>query len=369
VPFLDLATQTAELRGELDGAIAEILAAGRFVGGPAVETFERAFAVYCGASHAVGVASGTDAISLALTATGVQQGDEVITVANTTVATIAGIEGAGAVPVLVDADPLTWTLDPDALGAALTERTRAIVPVHLYGQCAEMEAILAFARRHALVVVEDAAQAHGAAYGGRRAGSLADAAAFSFYPTKNLGALGDAGAVVTSDGAVADHVRMLREYGERDRYESVVRGRNSRLDTLQAAVLSAKLPHLDAWNDRRRALADLYRGGLADLPIGLPVEDPARRHVYHLFVVRVQERTSLRRELAELGIETLVHYPRPVHRQPAYAALAREGMLRVSEQLCDEVVSFPLYPELRDADAEDVVSAIATVLSRTGAPW
>ena len=349
VPFLDLRRQTEALRPELERAIARVLDGGRFVGGPLVEEFERAWAGYCGAAHAVGVASGTDALAIALQAVGVEPGNEVLTAANTCVPTVAAIEQAGAVPGLVDVDLDTYTLDPQRLEEAIGERTRAIVPVHLYGRCAEMEPILRIARERGLKVVEDAAQAHGAEYGGKRAGSLADAAAFSFYPTKNLGALGDAGAVVTSDGEVAARARRLRNYGEEERYRSLEPGANSRLDPLQAAVLLCKLERLDDWNERRREIARRYREAGLEAPAG----------IHHLYVVRVRERDAFRAKLAAAGIETLVHYPLPVHGHPAYARLARPGRLETSERLAREVVSLPLYPELTDAEAGAVARAAA----------
>lgn len=312
----------------------------------------------------MGVASGTDAIELALRALGIEVGDEVVTAAATCVPTVAAIESAGATPVLADVDPETGTLDPEALAAACTQRTRAVVPVHLYGQCADMAPILAVARERGLRVVEDAAQAHGAEYGGRRAGTLGDAAAFSFYPTKNLGALGDAGIVVTDDPAVAERVRALRSYGERERYVSVEWGRNSRLDTLQAAVLATKLPFLERWTERRRELAARYHDGLAGTGLVLPVEAPGRRHVYHLFVVRSLRRDVLREQLAARGVETLVHYPRPIHGHPAYAHLARGGaLLARSERLAAEALSLPLYPDLRDDEAEQVVAAVVEAVA------
>ena len=361
VPFLDLSRQVAALRPELERALSQTLDEARFVFGSAVESFERAFADYCGAAHCVGVASGTDAVEMALRALGVGAGDEVITAANTCVPTVAAIEATGATPVLADADLRTATLDPARLDEALTERTRAIVPVHLYGRCADMAAVLAFSRAHDLKVVEDAAQAHGAEHGGRRAGTLGDATAFSFYPTKNLGALGDGGAVVTDDAEVAERARLLRNYGERTRYDSVVPGRNSRLDTVQAAVLLAKLAHLDEWNERRRTLADRYREALGGVELELPAEDDG--HVYHVFVVRVEERDRFRAALAD-RVQTLVHYPRAVHQHPAYERLARPGSLPASERLAAEVVSLPLYPELADGELETVAAAVASALSR-----
>jgi dTDP-4-amino-4,6-dideoxygalactose transaminase len=356
VPFLDLARQVGSIRDELDETIADVVRSGTFVLGRHVRHFEQAFACYCGAQHAVGVASGTNAIGIALEAVGVRPGDEVITAANTSVATVVGIEQCGATPVLVDVERDSYTLDPSLIDAAVGERTRAIVPVHLYGQCADMERVLAVARRHGLKVVEDAAQAHGARFRERRAGTLGDAAAFSFYPTKNLGALGDGGAVVTNDAAVAEEVKMLRNYGERERHTSLRRGRNSRLDELQAAVLARKLAHLDGWNERRREIAARYAEGLAGSGVGLPVEREERFHVYHLFVVSMPDRDRFRDALRP-GIETLVHYPRPIHRQPAYEALAPPNAA-VSESLADRIVSLPLFPELDDREVEAVVAAV-----------
>ena len=363
VPFLDLRRHVASLRPELDAVFAATLDGGRFVGGRPVEAFEAAFADYCGAQHAVGVANGTDAIGLALRAVGVEPGDEVVTAANTCVPTVAGIEAAGAVPVLADADPETATLDAASAEAAVGPKTRAILPVHLYGRCADVGALTEVARRHGLRLVEDAAQAHGAEWRGRRAGSLGDAAAFSFYPTKNLGALGDGGAVVTSDAEVAERARMLRSYGERDRYESVLRGTNSRLDTIQAAVLLAKLPRLERWIERRRELAARYREALPDA-LQPPLDPDDGRHVYHLFVVRVPDRDGFRRTLDERGVETLVHYPRAVHQHAAYAGLGRAPTgLDSAERLADEVVSLPLFPELTDAEAKHVIEAVVGVRS------
>ncbi len=359
VPFLDLERRVAALRPELDEAIGAVLDGGRFVFGPSVEAFEDAFAEYCGVRFAVGVASGTDAITIALGAAGVGAGDDVIVPANTCVPTVVGVEAAGARPVLADVDPDTYTIAPDALEAALTPRTRALVSVHLYGQCADMDDLVAVARDRGLVVVEDAAQAHGAEYKGRRAGSLGDVAAFSFYPTKNLGALGDAGAVLTDDEEVAERARLLRNYGQRRSRESVLHGRNSRLDTLQAAVLLAALPRLDGWNERRRELAERYRRTLADVPLLLPCEGRGRRHVYHLFVVRAPARTAFRARLAEQGVETLVHYSKPIHAHPAYRGLdPGDGMLAASETVASEVVSLPLYPELRSEEVEALLAAV-----------
>ena len=360
VSFLDLSRHVAAMREELDAAIAEVLGSGRFVGGEPVERFEQEFARYCGAAHAVGVASGTDAITLALQAVGVGRGDEVITVANTCVPTVAGIERSGAVPVIVDPSSETMTMDAAHVEEALGPKTRALVPVHLYGRCVDMDPILELARRHDLKIVEDCAQAHGATLGGRPAGTFGDVAAFSFYPTKNLGALGDGGAVVTSHDEFADHARLLRSYGEAQRYESVITGMNSRLDTLQAALLSVQLRHLDAWTGRRRTIAREYTAALGETELVVPGDDVG--HAYHLYVVRSSERDAFRQRLFALGVETLVHYPRAVHQHPAYAEIRRGDALQVSEQLANEVVSLPLYPELTDGEVQAVVTAVRSAV-------
>jgi dTDP-4-amino-4,6-dideoxygalactose transaminase len=363
VPFLDLRRHVVEIRDELDAAVAEVLDAGRFVGGPLVERFEAEFAAWCGVEHGIGVASGTDAITIALQAVGVGPGDEVITVANTCVPTVVGIERSGATPVLVDPDSDSMTIDPAQIAAAIGPSTRAIVPVHLYGRCADMDPILALAREHRLKVVEDCAQAHGASDRGRRAGTMGDAAAFSFYPTKNLGALGDGGMVVTADAAAAEEARQLRSYGEVSQYDSVRRdGRNSRLDALQAALLSVKLRHLDAWTERRRAIARRYDETMRTLDLRLPSDPVDGRHVYHLYVVRVPERDAFRSRLEGEGIQTLVHYPRAVHEQPGYRKLARVGDLAVSERLAASVVSLPLFPELAHDEIDAVAAGAAAAL-------
>ena len=360
IPFGDLARHTASLRHELDAAADRVLGSGQFLFGPEVAEFEVSFATFCGTAHAIGVANGTDAITIALQSVGIRPGDEVITVANTCVPTIVGIENASALPVLVDADASTRTIDPELVEDAITPRTRALLPVHLYGQCADMDALLLIAQRHGLKLVEDCAQAHGARIGSRPAGSMGDAAAFSFYPTKNLGALGDGGAVVTSDSAVADCARLFRNYGERARFEHVLRGRNSRLDALQAAFLRAKLTRLDEWTDRRREIAARYTDALAGTDVKPPHEASGRRHVYHLYVVETPNRDVFRSRLKEAGVETAVHYPRPIHLQPAYGSLRRSSALKASERLAEEVVSLPLYPELGD----DEVDYICAVLRR-----
>jgi dTDP-3-amino-3,4,6-trideoxy-alpha-D-glucose transaminase len=350
VPFLDVGREVAELRGELDAAMAAVLDGGRFVLGERVGAFEREFAAFCGAEHCVGVASGTDALTIALRAVGVAPGAEVVVPANTCVPTVAAVEAAGAVPVLADVDPRTWTLDPGSAGAVMTSRTAALVPVHLYGLCADVDALAGLA----VPIVEDAAQAHGAAVHGRRAGTLGEAAAFSFYPTKNLGALGDGGAVVTRREEVAQAARELRTYGERERYESVRSGWNSRLDELQAALLLAKLPHLERWNARRAEIAARYD----ELELDRQHVPDGFTHAYHLYVVRSPDREATRRRLAERGVETLVHYPRAIHQHPAYARLRTDG-LETSERLAAEVLSLPLNPWLRDDEVEAVAAALA----------
>ena len=348
IAFRDLRRETAALQVELRATVDDVLAEARFVGGDAVASFEGEFAEYCGAAHAVGVGSGTDAIAIALRAAGIGAGDEVITAANTCVPTVAGIVLAGATPVLADIDPRTLTLDPKSAAEAVGPRTRALVPVHLYGRRADMQPLLELAREHGLRVIEDAAQAHGAAM-------VADVAAFSFYPTKNLGALGDAGAVVTSDAAVAARARELREYGRRGDGRSFERSGQSRLDTIQAALLLAKLPLLDGWNARRIELAGRYTealgGGRLEVPSG-------GRHVYHLYVVRSTERDALGGRLRSRGVETIVHYPLAVHEHPAWSDLARPGALAESERAAREVLSLPLYPQLTDDEAGRVIEAV-----------
>jgi dTDP-4-amino-4,6-dideoxygalactose transaminase len=360
IPFVELSTQFRSIEQEVRQAIEEVLASSRFILGPQGAAFEEEFAAYLGAGHAVGVASGTDAIHLALRAVGVGSGDEVITAANTCVPTVAGISATGATPVLIDADPRTFTMDPGQLEAAITPRTKAIVPVHLYGHSCDMAPILETAQTHGIAVVEDCAQAHGAAYRGKRCGTFGQAAAFSFYPTKNLGAYGDAGAVVTSDARVADAVRKLRNYGEEQRYYHSVKGFNSRLDEIQAAILRVKLRHLDGWNEARRDRADAYRRRLEGLPVTLPFEARWAKHIYHLFVIRSDQRDALQAHLRREGISTLMHYPVPIHLQKAYADLGlSKGAFPEAEQACNEVLSLPMYPELPFEAIEGAAKAIA----------
>jgi dTDP-3-amino-3,4,6-trideoxy-alpha-D-glucose transaminase len=355
---INLKAQYLSIQPEIDTAIAKVLVSGQFILGAEVSAFEREFAEYCGVAHAVGVDSGTSAIQLALLACGIGTGDEVITVSHTAVATVAAIEMTGAKPVLVDIDSSCYTLDPSWLAAALTSHTRAILPVHLYGCPADMDPILAFAREHQLFVVEDCAQAHGAQYHGRMVGGWGNLSAFSFYPTKNLGAYGDGGAILTNDPSLAEQVRALRQYGWRENRISEQKGLNARLDEMQAAILRVKLRHLSEWNDRRRELAAHYINLLADSGLTLPVELPETRHVYHQFVIRHPRRDDLRAFLAGHGIHTQIHYPHPVHFQPAYRELGTKS-LPITEAIANEILSLPIYPEM---EVEDVRNVCRTIL-------
>ena len=350
------------LAGELEAAYRRVAASGRLILGPELAAFESEFAAYCGAAHAVGVGNGLDALTLALRAAGVGVGDEVIAPSHTFVATWLAIAATGARPVPVEPDPATCTLTAEAVAAAVTPRTAAVIPVSLYGHPVDMDPLLAVCKRHGLFVLEDAAQSHGAAYEGRRTGSLAHATAFSFYPTKNLGALGDAGAVTTSDAGLAERLRKLRNYGSIRKYEHEHAGVNSRLDELQAAFLRAKLPRLDAANDRRRAHAAAYAqtlGGAAGLT--LPVEASWARHVYHLYVVRSPERDALQARLEAAGVQTLIHYPTPCHLQPAFADLGfRSGQFPLAERLAREVLSLPMWPGMPAEGPAKVAELLGT---------
>jgi dTDP-4-amino-4,6-dideoxygalactose transaminase len=368
-PFVDLAAQRQALAPALAEACLASLDRGDYILGRDVLEFEREWADWTGVRHAIGVDSGTSALELALRAHGIGEGDEVITVANTFVATAFAIYHAGARAVLVDADPVTYLMDPDLIEAAITPRTRAIMPVHLYGQPADMDAINAIARRHGLTVIEDACQAHGARAGSVRVGALGDAAAFSFYPGKNLGAQGDGGMLVTDDDEVAERARLLRNYGQRVKYTSEIVGYNRRLDTLQAAMLRVKLPHLDGWNAARREHAARYDEALADLPLVRPVTREAVEHVWHLYVVRVPGRDAVRERLAAEGIETGIHYPVPVHLQPACADLDYlPGSFPVTEAAAAEIVSLPMYPELPEDAPRRVADVLAACLDAVPRP-
>lgn len=344
-------------RREIDAAIRGVLDRGEYILGREVLAFEKEFAAWVGVKHAVSVANGTDAVHLALRASGIGAGDEVITVSHSAVATVAAVEMAGATPVLVDIDPVHFTIDPERIEEAITPRTRAILPVHLYGCPAEMTAIVDISRRRGVKIVEDCAQAHGARVGGRRVGAIGDAAAFSFYPTKNLGAIGDGGMIVTDDDETAAKARLLRQYGWQARYVSSVIGWNSRLDELQAAILRVKLRYLDEDNERRRGIAAKYTAALD----GSPVVSPAIRgeHVFHLYVVRDERRDELSAALAARGIGTGIHYPLPIHLQPAYRGRIRDTGLAETERAARQVLSLPIYPELSAADVSTVASALA----------
>ncbi len=357
IPFNQLVPAHEAMRPQIDTAIQRVVDSGWFILGPEVEAFESEFAAYHGISHCVGVANGTDAIELALAAAGIGPGDEVITVAHTAVATVCAVERAGATPVLVDIDPDTYTMDPQALLASITPRTRAIIPVHLYGQAADMTRICEIAERHQLLVIEDCAQAHGARHMRQLVGTFGTLATFSFYPTKNLGAIGDGGAVLTHDAEFAARLRQLRNYGQTSRYLSAGPGINSRLDELQAAILRAKLPHLDSFNAARRELAGVYDAQLD--AVEKPFARPGDKHVYHLYVIQHSERDALQRTLERQSITTLIHYPTPVHLQPAFAHLGYgSGALPVTERVAQRILSLPLYIGLANEDVNRVAFAL-----------
>jgi dTDP-4-amino-4,6-dideoxygalactose transaminase len=359
VPFLDLKSQYQSIKPEIDAAVTRILESSQFVLGEEVAGFEREFAAYCGASHGIGVNSGTSALHLAFLAAGIGPGDEVITIPHTFVATVAAIRYTGARPVFVDVDPVSFTMDPTQVEAAITPRTRAIAPVHLYGHPADMDPILDIARRHKLVVVEDAAQAHGARYKGKPVGSMGDLACFSFYPGKNLGAYGEGGMVVTSNEEYARTIRMLRDWGQDRKYHHLLAGYNYRLEGMQGAILRVKLRHLEKWTEARRAHAARYRELLADTGLGIPAESKDARHVYHVYAVRTRERDALMTSLGERGVQTGIHYPVPVHLQPAYADAAwKQGSFPHSEQAADEVMSLPMYPEMTEEHLQAVSQAL-----------
>jgi dTDP-4-amino-4,6-dideoxygalactose transaminase len=356
IPFVDLKALHKPISADLAKAISRVMENTAFIQGAEVKAFEDAFASYLGVRHCVAVNSGTAALHLALLGLGIGPGDEVITVSHTFIATSEAISAVGARPVFVDVDPVTYTMDPAKVEAAITSRTKAILPVHLYGYPAEMDALLDIAKRHNLKLVEDACQAHGASYKGRMAGTMGAAGCFSFYPGKNLGACGEGGAMVTNDESLAKKVRMLREHGSVQKYVHVLPGYNFRLEGIQGAVLAVKLPHLDGWNDRRRAIAKRYNERLAGQGLVLPKEESHARHVYHLYVIQAEDREALRNHLAERGIETGLHYPIPLHQQEAYASLGyRTGDFPVTEQATQRILSLPMYPDM-SLEAADYVS-------------
>jgi len=365
VPFLDLKTQYLELKSQMDDATQRVLMSGNFILGPEVAAFEEEWARYVGAKHAIGVSNGLDALRMALLAAGVGPGDEVITAANTYIATALAITSVGAKPVLVEPDEATSNVEADAMARAITPRTRALMPVHLYGLPARMGPILELAREKGLTVIEDAAQAHGARVDGRVAGSLGQLGCFSMYPGKNLGCYGDGGAVVTNDDAMATKIKSLRNYGQIKKYHHVEQGFNHRLDELQAAVLRVKLPHLERWNASRAKHAAQYARELAGLPIGIPSTPEGRTHIFHLYVIRTDRRDALQAYLGERGISCLIHYPIPIHLQEAYRDMnLKAGAFPIAERLAKEILSLPMYPELTPAQISEVCEAIRSFFSK-----
>ena len=365
IPYVDLKAQYRSIKAEIDEAVLRVLESSQFILGEEVAAFERDFAAYCAASEAVAVNSGTSALHLALLAAGVGPGDEVVTVPFTFVATVSAIGYVNARAVFVDVDPVYYTMDPSRLEAAITPRTKAIMPVHLYGQPADMHPILEIAERHGITVIEDAAQAHGSEYHGRRCGSIGAVAGFSFYPGKNLGAYGEGGAVVSSDPRMLQQMRMLRDWGSSRRYEHALKGFNYRMDGIQGAILRVKMKHIEGWTEARRSRAAVYARHLTGAPVQVPAERPGCRHVYHVYAVRTRERQRIQAALQAQGIHTGIHYPIPVHLQPAHADLGyTRGDFPVSEQLAEEVLSLPMYPELTDDQVAEVCSAVRGVLQQ-----
>ncbi len=359
IPLINPKASYLACKEEIDAAIARVMESGRYILGQEVSAFEQEFAAYIGVRFGIGVGSGTEALHVALLACGIKSGDEIITVSHTAVATVAAIQLCGARPILVDINPRTFVIDANQIEHAITSRTKVIIPVHLYGNVVDMQVIRSIADVHGLTIVEDCAQSHGATCGGRKSGAWGNIAAFSFYPTKNLGAFGDAGMVVTDDPELSDRVRLLREYGWRQRHMSEIPGLNSRLDELQAAILRVKLKYLDQWNEARRKKARIYAEMLAPLGVLCPSEGSGVKHVYHLYVIRTRERDALQIFLKEKGIETLIHYPVPVHLQKAYENLGyRQGDLPLTEQCSLEILSLPLFPEMGESQIEEVAEGI-----------
>jgi len=363
VPFDALEREYASIEEEAKEAVLKVLKSGKYILGENVKLFEQEFADYCGARYAVGISSGTEALHLALVACGVGEGDEVITVANTYIATVFAISYTGARPVLVDVDPESYTIDVEKTEEAITPRTRAIIPVHLYGQCADMDPILELAKKYNLKVIEDAAQAHGAMYKGRKAGSMGDIGCFSFYPVKNLGACGDGGAVVTNDKDLFEKIRILRYMGQKIKYTNLMIGYQQRLDEIQAAILRVKLKYLSEWNEKRRRWAAFYDQLLADLDLILPKTKEYNEHVYHLYVIRVKGRDTFRANLEDHGIETQIHYPKAVYQQPAYSSLGYSSdTFPITEELTQEIVSLPMHPHLTEEEVRYVAGTIRKIL-------
>lgn len=355
IPYLDLGAQYESIKEEIDTAIADVIRRNAYVLGPAVAEFEQAYALYCETKHCIGINNGTNALLLALKALDIGEGDEVLTAANTFIATAAAIAHAGAKPVLVDVDPTTRNIDPNQIEAAITNKTRVIMPVHLYGRPAPMADILAIASKHNLEVIEDAAQAHGARSKGKRVGSLGRLAGFSFYPGKNLGAYGEGGAVTTSDDRLAEQLRRLRDHGSNKKYHHDMLGYNARLEGIQGAVLGVKLKHLERWSKRRREIAARYNELLRDLPITTPDIPTDDDHVFHLYVIETDRRDQLQQFLGDHGVPTIIHYPIPIHRQQAFASLGHgKGDFPVTEQLCERILSLPIYPEMTDEQVQYV---------------
>jgi dTDP-4-amino-4,6-dideoxygalactose transaminase len=363
IPLIDPRASYLAYKEEIDAAIARVMKSGRYILGQEVRAFEQEFAAYIGVRFGIGVGSGTEALHVALRACGIKRGDEVITVSHTAVATVTAIQLCGARPVLIDIDPNSFVIDVGQIEQAISSRTKVILPVHLYGNMAEMQTLRSIADRHELRIVEDCAQSHGATYRGQKSGVWGNIAAFSFYPTKNLGAFGDAGMVVTNDPDLNDRVRLLREYGWRQRYVSEIPGLNSRLDELQAAILRVKLRYLDQWNEERRKKAKIYSEMLAPLGVICPSEGLEVKHVYHLYVIRTRKRDALQGFLKERGIESLIHYPVPIHLQKAYEDLGyRQGDLPLTEQCCLEILSLPLFPEMKEHKVEEVAESIRSFI-------
>jgi dTDP-4-amino-4,6-dideoxygalactose transaminase len=364
IPLVDLKAQYETIHGEIDAAIQRVIDTTSFIMGPDVQRFEQAFAAYCGAAHCIGASNGTTALELVLRALGIGPGHDVITVAHTFIATAEAISAVGARPIFVEIDPHTYTLHPDQLAQAITSATRAVIPVHIYGQPANMPQITQIAHARGLAVIEDAAQAHGATWQGVRTGTLGDAACFSFYPGKNLGAYGDAGAITTNNDQLAAQIRLLLNHGRRSKYVHDQKGFNARLDTLQAAILAAKLPHLDQWTAARRTLAARYHHLLADCEVVLPSVADEAKPAWHLYVICTPQRDRLLEHLKRNGVEAGIHYPVPLHLQPAYAELGyRPGDLPVTEAVANTCLSLPLYPEMSAAQQDRVVELVQNFLS------